>query len=197
MSPTSNSRTEFSHMRSGEKGHPLYFSSAFVLLFDMGTFLLVPDLGVWVSPVTCSLSPEEAHFNVCSSSNSQASQFYPVTPTHSNTPCLSLAKHLEAAASSFHKRVDPRFPILSALEVHQTGCKEVSLLDSTAEATLHSLMGSPELLQTSPRTKCKCCSMNHQQVQGTFRGRTLTANTKFPQQLLKEGCSLQIPVSCI
>lgn len=106
----------------------LYFSSAFALLFDMGTSLLVPDLGAWVFPVTCSFPAEEAHFSTCGSFNSQTSHFYPVTPTYSNTPCLSLAKHQEASASSFHKRADPRFPILTGLEVHQSGCKEVSLL---------------------------------------------------------------------
>lgn len=62
---------------------------------------------------------------------------------------------------------------------------------------LHSPVGSPEPLKASPRTKCKCFSVNQQQLQGTFGGKTLTENTKFPQWLLNQGRFLQIPVSCI
>lgn len=49
-------------VRSSEKVHPFYPNSAFALLFDMSTSLLVPDLKAWLSPITCSFPPEEAHF---------------------------------------------------------------------------------------------------------------------------------------
>lgn len=114
-------------MRSCKKVHPLHFNSSFAPPFDVDTFLLVPDMRAWLFPVNGSFPPEEAHFNMCGSAfNSQASHFYPVTPTYSRSSCLSLAKYQEQAAFPFHNRVDTRFPFLTGLEIHQSGRNEVS-----------------------------------------------------------------------
>lgn len=141
---------------------------------------------------------QRKHISMCGSLNSQASHFHPPTSTFSRTSCLSLAKYQERAAFSFHDRVDPAgVPVLTGLEIYQSDCKEVSFFGLPLLKRHYFSDNQPEPLKASPRTKCKCSSVNHQQLQGTFRGRTLTTNTQLPQQLHKQGCFPQIPLSYI
>lgn len=194
VSLASNPRAELTHEQQRE-------GSPFVSEQCICTILTHPHLSqTWGLDSLPSLVPflQRKHISMCGSLNSQASHFHPPTSTFSRTSCLSLAKYQERAAFSFHDRVDPAgVPVLTGLEIYQSDCKEVSFFGLPLLKRHYFSDNQPEPLKASPRTKCKCSSVNHQQLQGTFRGRTLTTNTQLPQQLHKQGCFPQIPLSYI